>query len=253
VPKDVDELLLPAPGARNVPTNTLIWLNGNHVAAAGTEALRLRDGMGDEVDYEIARLQVMYDEVLVVRPRDELQPGDRYQLLLLDGDHGTPITHFFTGAGPDHEPPAAPAPRQIEAEVYIADPRDSCGDSSWASLSVDATGDLLLLDIGAAADLDEVAIAGHASDLFVGAPVAVEVGSHGCLWNWPEAGPTAKTTVRAIAYDLAGNTVGWSEAAPVELPDAPGGCGGCSGGDGLSLAALATALALSSRRKASRR
>ena len=245
---DAQVVLLPEAGARDVPTNTLLWLNAWRLEDIGTEALRLRGGNGDELELDATRLEVMRDEILVLRPRGELQADARYRLLRTGDDE--PITHFFTGAGPDAEAPEQAELRLVHTEVYFSE-RKSCGNAFFAALAVDSSADLLLLDIGAAADLDQATMAGRVSDLDVGTPGTVGVGRASCLWNWLDARPGARTDVRGIAFDLAGNTVGWGDAVAIEIPDVeeqPPLGGGCSAGGG-SLAGVAAALALASRRR----
>lgn len=226
---------LPADGAVDVPTDTLVW-------GYFPELDRLLGPSGEVVDVDARALLVgspsAPEALSVLVPRAPLAPNTDYTIVRqYDDDRANDRrTSFRTGAGPTRSSPAVPtllasstgagsgfedavvrwqsftfegiAEHQLGLLADVADPGDGAAAAPRALTSVRE----LLIDTEA--DLPTsprptvIEWVSRDDDLTVGI---------GNCFTW-SLDTDARQDIRFGAFDLAGNFSGWSDAVALELP-----------------------------------
>jgi len=233
------ELLAPADGAEDVPTNARIWVGAQTFGGQDVDdaemLLVVRDGAGDEVAVTFGEVYGNNQLVAVLTPDEPLIPDETYSIELLDS--GEVLGTFTAGQGPDEDDPDVPVELERHAEVSerIANQMSSCGYTDIVEITVDFDGVLVVANITGMDDLDPGAVDGEASD--VNLDGVLVIGSAGCIWSWPDAEPQATTDLQWGTFDIAGNFSGWSAPTTIELPSAGCGCDatGSNSGPGAAL------------------
>jgi MYXO-CTERM domain-containing protein len=237
------ELLWPAMGAQDVPTNTRLWVAT--VAFYGLNQPRLiavQDAQ--EVGFAISVIDTAEGPLEVYKPYSPLAPNTIYELVECYDEDCEVITRFTTGDGPDLEPPPLPVETDRDGGAHRRNDT-SCGKSAWASVEFTAEGLVVMqLDEGT---LDPELLLGETSIATL--EYAVTVGRGACYIGWPDWNHDS-ATLRYGAFDLAGNFSGWTEPDTLTL----GGCGCRSdASDGPDVPAMAllgvVAVALRRRRR----
>ncbi len=239
-----NDILAPAHGATNVPTNTLIWAHG------GADRTHLVSDTG-EVPVEERFLPVAMElgaavppptaYVPLLRPLQDLEPDSRYSVVLdldQDGDgkvDGTESITFETGSGPTTEPPR---PARLMSNTPGAS-RSGEGPYTldrWVELEFEHAGILIgdsSRELGDVASIHDVSEASGSSrawrEVAPGTPLVrwmsmdptVSAGFGPCIvWPerpWPEV-DLPRQSARFGVMDLAGNFSGWSSDIVLELP-----------------------------------
>jgi len=225
----------PEDGARDVPTNTLLWGYGQYDT---TPAGRLLGPDGavpiDERSFPTLSSASSGLEVPVMVPRSELQPNTRYRFVMtgaMSEDDGPPfVTTFTTGAGPARRTP--PLPELLSVETDTSTPRDtfSGGLERWLKLDFARHPGILIGDGGHAlevtsaddlllreqADLEYELAPDARAVPWVTASTTLAVGMSFCML-WPDS-HAERVDARFGVLDLAGNFSGWSAATELVLP-----------------------------------
>jgi len=222
---NITDLLVPADGTMDVPTNARIWIgaatyDGDDVGDAEV-LLRLRDAAGDDVPVTFSEVWGNNQLVAVLTPDEALLSGETYSIELADSEI---LGTFAVGDTADDTPPDIPAELDRHAEVSdrVAGMETSCGPSDLVEITLDSDGVLVVANITGADDLDTDSVDGMASDVAI--DDVLVIGSAGCTWSWPDAEPQASTDVQWGTFDIAGNFSGWSAPTTIELPAAGCGC-----------------------------
>ena len=232
------ELLVPADGDVDVPTNARIWVGaatfGGFDAGDAEMLLVLRDSAGDDVTVTFGEVWGNNQLVAVLTPDEALLPGETYAIELQDSEV---LGTFSVGDGPDDTPPAIPVETDRHAEVSerVAGMESSCGPTDIVEITVESEGFLVVANITGMDDLDTDAVDGHVSDVTLDGVLVL--GSAGCIWSWPDAEPQASTDVQWGTFDIAGNFSGWNTPATIELPSAGCSCNASGTGSAPSTAA----------------
>lgn len=236
------ELLVPADGAEDVPTNTRIWIGaatfGGSDIGDAEMLVRVLDGVGDEVSVTFGEVWGNNQLVAVLTPTDPFVEGESYAIELEDS---ALLGTFTVGGGPDDTAPDVPVEIDRLAEVSERVPgmESSCGPTDIVELTVQTDGILVVANIPGMDDLDTEAVDGEASDVSIDG--VLRIGSAGCTWSWPDAEPNASTDLQWGTFDIAGNFSGWSDTTTIELPGA--GCS-CDASGTTSVPSVAAGLTL---------
>jgi len=250
------DFLAPADGSTDVPTNTRIWVGGFQFGGDSltTEELNLsppfilaRDD-GAQVELIASIIKGNNELIAVFTPAAELVAGGVYSLgeEIYSLDNPVPtlvvLATFTVGAEADLEAPELPSElaRSSSASPRVAGQVSSCGPTDVVDLSIEATGQVLLAQVGEGRDFDTEALDGEVSELSLDGELDLGVG--GCRWSWPEAKPGATADAQWGALDLAGNFSGWTEPTEIVIPAAGCSCStqgaGVPAGSGAILALL---------------
>jgi hypothetical protein len=242
----------PAFDQAGVPLNTRVWVTyETHGNLPAVGPLLLRPKGGEPVDVEIlspavAAASCGQRKVVVLRPRQPLQPGtvyevlDRVALVPCRGpgcESATPkvFADFTTAGAADSEPPRFKGIQRSEGTTTECGDSACCGPykaSQFSLVAIDA------MDAGGIAGY-EVSVGGQAVD-FLASP-----GLSGFMFCSGEAvkGPPEQLRpagrYRFNAVDLAGNR----DSNTRDVSVSPS-CGGCSYGGGRTEAPLVVLLAL---------
>lgn len=219
---DDTQMLAPADGETDVPTNARVWIGaGLYWGERGDSEYRLQllDEDGTPVDVVITELAGYIDMIAVLTPAAPLSPGMVYEIEV-DGEET--LGTFEVGSDSDSDAPAVPAELDRESSSSARHPNmmSSCGPTDVVSLTLEDTGLVYVANIEGVDGMDTDGLTGEASEL--SPSPELYIGSAGCTWSWPDAEPHASTTVRWGAFDIAGNFSGWSDPATVSIPAA--GC-----------------------------
>lgn len=206
-PFHAGHLVAPRDGAREVPTDTQIWI--------GLDSLEQVEVDGSEIilvgpDGEVAlgpetALEIPLSRVLVRRPAAPLVPDREYGVWLCRAERcDVFVTGFRTGPGPHAGAPPRPH--------LIGEDPDQGSGRGYFSMQVDFEG-ILVVD-RADGDFDGPGLAGAAVTFSAdpAAPVELVAGECG---NW--SGDSTRAALRFGAYDPSGAFSGWSEPSTVEM------------------------------------
>lgn len=204
-PFHAGHLVAPRDGAREVPTDTQIWI--------GLDMLEQAEVDGSELilvgpDGEVAlgpetALEIPLSRVIVRRPAAPLAPDREYGVWLCRAERCDAfVTGFRTGPGPHAGGPARP-------RLIGGDSDTGRGD---ASMQIDFAG-ILVVD-RADGDFDGPGLAGAAVTFSADPTAPVELAAGEC-GNW--SGDRTRAELRFGAYDPSGAFSGWSEPATVEM------------------------------------
>lgn len=227
IPPGFTTFLAPTDGARDVPTNTLVWVGG---AVFGFEVpleqaqVVLTTSQGSVVQGTTSVLRGGMHALVVFRPGITLEAGSTYVV----SANGERLGSFTVGSAPDETKPSVPT---VESqEEHVDGPGSgvsSCGESNWARLTLTHDGLFALALRDGDSVFDETKPSGNATD-FAFDNKTITIGNLGCSSNWSEAAAGASTNVRLGAFDIAGNFSGFSDKRLVDLPYF--GCGCASAG-----------------------
>lgn len=128
----------PAAGATDVPTNVVpwLWVNVADPAAEGV-TLTLTDSTGMAVEADVTWLEgYVLAGYVVITPREELEPGAFYDILITGAETTTGESYyrFTTGSGPDEGSP--PSVGELEMQLATNAASSSCGDNTFACVGV---------------------------------------------------------------------------------------------------------------------
>jgi hypothetical protein len=221
------ELLAPADGQTDVPTNAKLWL----IIAGQSPFTPTLTGPGGEVPFSVLHLGPEWLQRLVITPVQELTPGATYELATCargrQGQIGQcrKVTRFSVGSRRADQP-GLPVERGHSAFYLGGEKGSSCGSSPTRTVEfkVDWAGLLLVADIDGAnpfpADPGGLLFAAITNKRYA-YQGHFSLGTGPCVSpHWP-AQDTAQ--VRFGVVNIAGEFSGWSQPSPVTLPE-DGGC-----------------------------
>ncbi len=241
----MNELLLPADGAADVPLNTRIWV-GNSQRRGLDLKVTLLDSSGEDQPCDHSEIKSAEGaSALVLTPLSPLRPNASYQVRV---DRFV-LADFKTGTSSRSTPPSRPHvfKRQGSRHPLISLRARPCDPEDGIRFELGRTNGLLVADVNQTATLDSSKFEGQVAAL---GDETLWIGTGYPESSWKEAEPGATAQVRFGQFDLAGNFSGWTEPQSAQVPYV--GCGGCSTGSGaLPLAALAI-LGLGMRRRRAR-
>ncbi len=274
------EVVSPADGSIDVPTNALILLGDAHTEEAWSSRLALRAQARTASPEEAARLNAQADVLpdgpqqvrlldasgltVPLRPRgriathedigavgfwesaEPLVPDAHYELWA----GLARLSRFRVGTKAKTQPPKVQVrPLGGFAEKHHLIRRVPGRSAVGFDFDVTHDGAVVLVDLGAAR-LDPATLTGEVADLAI--ERRVFVGRHVCRENWSGVDTGSKAQVRFGALDVAGNFSGWTEPFEARTPSFRGlGCSTVSGAlaGPWALAALAFFKAVCTRRR----
>jgi hypothetical protein len=226
-------VVFPEPGARDVPANTLIWLDSIAMQSGArfNASIVLRpSGSATPIEFTTTTITASVKEVNVLHPAAPLQPG-AYVVLVNDAQ----VTEFEVADSLDDIPPTPPREIGRQSNASIPGPWNLCGDSYYVSFDLEGDGLIHLLDINESERIDDALVTGDAADISAGPLLA---GRTACETTWPEAGALTHGNMRFASFDIAGNFSDWSEPFGVTTPLIGCGCSGNASTDFVSFIAL---------------
>jgi hypothetical protein len=239
--------VLPHEATPDVPTNTRIWYAGQAMDGVVDESgalvdcdepPRLVDASGVAVPTIARAFSFAYvlvpDAPLVQGESYTIEHGCLYDKLAYAGGIEAETTSFTVTAEADAEAPEPP-------DIAVGATESTEFENGFVGYSMPVEGEfegILLVDIGARADLDPAALTGEVSLASTDTEFVI---GHACVSTWLDAKPGNSTTLSFASFDLAGNFSGWTEPEPVTVTN--DGCQ-CSTGASPGPAAMWTSLLL---------
>ena len=239
--------VLPHETTPDVPTNTRIWYAGQALdgvvdeggALVGCdEPPRLVGASGVEVPTTARAFSFAYvlvpDTPLVQGESYTIEHGCLFDKVAYAGGIEAETTSFTVTAEADAEAPELP-------DIAVGATESTEFENGYVGYSMPVEGEfegILLVDIGAHADLDPTALAGEVSLASTDTEFVI---GHACVSTWLDAKPGSSTTLSFASFDLAGNFSGWTEAEPVTVAEE--GCQ-CRAGGSSRRSTMVLALAL---------
>jgi len=236
------EVVAPADGAVDVPTNARLWVGGIDSGPS------LMDASGTEVPGTVSSLRSLGGIVRIFTPDAPLTPGATYTGIGADRRR----TIFTVGSAPDTTPPAVPSitsrkhdPGRTFGTTFGGSNCDSA-DDRLLTLGIADSAVVTLVDINETSNLNTSVPEGPVSIMSDGDGVAI--GKSACLYTWEGTGDMG---VRLATFDVAGNFSGWSEESAEVVETVGCSCDSTSPsrGGGPLLAALSLGLLLRRRRR----
>lgn len=231
------EVVLPAEGADDVPTNVMVWANLSFgVVETPTERAVFVAADGTVIE---ATVRVLADEVLVVRPVADLEPHTQYVVRACTfAECPVELRQFSTGAGPSSEPPDVPVEhgRDLDVDRRVG----LCGGvSRTIELDLEFDG-VLVVDIGLP-QFDEETLQGDVDVLATGDDDALVIDREALSVG------SDRLDARMGVFDEAGTFSGWVELERLDFT----GCACSSAGErgGAGLGWLCVVLAACRRRR----
>lgn len=219
----VDPIVVPAAGS-SLPRDGAIFLGGWRTAGNpdGLRLVRLDDESSvsftrDEIGAPAGGRAALW----ILRPAEDLLPGERYELRHDDEPQGPPITEFDVVAerteviGPPSVVPAGGHSSPPLTELF-----STCSPSVFRDLELSPPGAVHTVFLGTAEP--PLPTTGGVPAESIGAGRLARVGRQPCWANAPDAFPLGYVDVRVGTWDEAGNFTGWS--SPTGLLFAPPGC-----------------------------
>lgn len=242
----VNGLIVLSPSSGTVPPNARIFVgDGSLPSEIPNDRPRLFSPDGTEFPTGHSVIETGRGTLHVLSPEEELPQVAGYTVRV----DGSRISSFdVAGAALSGKPPV---PRVVErsGSTHFGEGGGDCGDQFWASWSVAAEGELLLVDRDGSTTFDPHALSGSIAGAHHVASEGLtptSLGNGGCGGNWDDAEPGAEVQARFGVLDAAGNFSGWSAPDRGEVP-----LFGCScGGDGSALLLACLGLLVRARRRA---